>query len=158
MAGSSPLSFASLRFKKCRPFCPLPGTGPSQLSRVLRRIPLSPEHRHTEIKPGATTLIVNAINGTYEGNSWSISGSPKPGVPGTTISVDVGPTQELVAVKQIVPLPSGQFALALMTPFANGHAEGSLMILNAISGNPGPQPNYNPLQDTAVVRYYSVIN
>ena len=46
----------------------------------------------------------------------------------------------------------------LMTPFVNGHAEGSLMILNAIPGNPGPQPNYNPLQDTAVVRYYSVIN
>ena len=45
-----------------------------------------------------------------------------------------------------------------MAPFVNGHAEGSLMILNAIPGNPGAQPNYNPLQDTAVVRYYSVIN
>ena len=30
--------------------------------------------------------------------------------------------------------------------------------LNTIPGNPGPPPNYNPLQDTAVVRYYSVIN
>jgi hypothetical protein len=30
--------------------------------------------------------------------------------------------------------------------------------LSTIPGNPSPQPNANPLQDTAVVRYYSVIN
>ena len=45
-----------------------------------------------------------------------------------------------------------------MAPFVYGHAEGSLLNLNAFPDNPGPQPNYNRLQDTAVVRYYSVIN
>ena len=44
------------------------------------------------------------------------------------------------------------------TEFGNEHPEGALINLNTIPGNPGPQPNYNPLQDTAVVRYYSVIN
>ena len=115
------------------------------------------------IKPGAQILIVNAINGTYEGNSWSISGSPAPNVPGTPIIIDVGPTQELVAVKQITPLPSGQFALLLMTPFVNGHAEGSLMILNAIPGNPVRSPTTTRSRTrrwsaTTVVRYCSVIN
>ena len=47
-----------------------------------------------------------------------------------------------------------------MAPFVNGHAEGSLMILNAIPGNPGTsaQQNYDPRQDSTVVRYYNIIN
>ena len=43
--------------------------------------------------------------------------------------------------------------------FTKPHAAGFLIVpTSTYMGNPGPQQNYNPLQDSNVVRYYSIIN
>jgi len=121
------------------------------------------------MKAGSQYVIINAgtwqqgsasLTGTYEGTPWSIVGAPPPAL-GTALLIDVGPNQENVYVQQIIPIGPGNtapFALKLQAPLTNNHPEGALINLNAVPGNPGPQPNANPLQDTAVVRYYSVIN
>ena len=95
--------------------------------------------------PAPQTVAVASLSGTYDGKPWSIQ-------PGTQLVVDVGPNQELVTVTQV--MGTNQFQAV----FSNTHPEGFLMNLNSLPGNPGPQPSYDPRQDSDVVRYLSMIN
>jgi hypothetical protein len=117
----------------------------------------------------AQTITVDALSGTYEGTPWAIR-------EGTTLLVDVGvddqvtpttaqnatlPHQEMVTVTH-VDLPRSSFTAKFRYP----HRTGFLINLAggtptpahySMPGNPGPQPSYDPRQDTAVARYVSII-
>jgi hypothetical protein len=56
------------------------------------------------------------------------------------------PTQETVVVQNVV-----RTQVQLNAAVKYNHAEGSVIMLNAVPGNPGPSSNYNPLQDSTVV-------
>jgi hypothetical protein len=108
----------------------------------------------------SATVSVDALSGTYEGTNWQI------GV-GTQLVVDVGydvsqaptPQDVMTSRKELVTVTAVDTVNNTFTAgFTYPHPAGFLINLNTVPGNPGPQPNANPLQDTAVVRYYSVIN
>jgi hypothetical protein len=93
------------------------------------------------------TVSVDALNGSYEGNTYSITTN-------TPLLVDVGPNQEQITVLSVNPV-NNTFQAAFTKP----HAAGFLITpTNTYMGNPGPQQGYNALQDASVVRYFNVIN
>jgi hypothetical protein len=97
--------------------------------------------------PGSSDVAVDALSSTYEGNPYTISA-------GTKLLVDVGVYQEIVTVNSV-----NTVANTFNANFTLPHTAGFLIVpANTLMGNPGPQQNYNPLQDSAVVRYYSIIN
>jgi hypothetical protein len=117
--------------------------------------------------PTRVRVSVDAVSGTYEGVPWRLESGMK-------VLVDVGldpntppgigldpaappspanarlPHQELVTVTDVDPR-------TFTAQFSYPHPAGVLINLNARPGNPGPQPNYDPQRDTAVVRYLSII-
>jgi hypothetical protein len=115
------------------------------------------------------TIAVDALSGRYEGNPWAIQ-------MGTTLLVDVGiddqvvpttaqnaslPHQEVVTVTQ-VDLQRRSFTAKFRYPHRTGFlinlAGGTPLPMHySMPGNPGPQPDYDPRQDVAVVRYVSII-
>jgi len=99
------------------------------------------------VSPGPVpqSVSVHALSGSYEGTPWSIQ-------PGTQLVVDVGPSQEGVTVTNVSG--TNQFQAVFTKP----HPQGFLINLNSLPGNPGPQQNYDPRQDSGVIRYYSIIN
>jgi hypothetical protein len=98
------------------------------------------------------TMVGQAITGTYEGHPWSLQ-------PGESVYVDFGPLQEQVAIPPngIKPGIAGNPPTITLT-FSKPHT-GPLTIYpqNVFLGNPGPQLHYDPRQDSAVVRYLSII-
>jgi hypothetical protein len=109
--------------------------------------------------PSTATVSVDALRGTYEGIPWQIT-------PNTQLLVDVGldstttPSlanarlshQEVVTVTNV-----NATANTFTAQFSYPHPAGFLINLYSKPGNPGPQSNYDPRQDTAVVRYLSII-
>jgi hypothetical protein len=102
--------------------------------------------------PGAATVAVPTVSGSYEGTSFNLAG--------TTLVVDVGDNQETVTVSAVntasqngSPSPPNFTAT-----FAKPHAAG-FPISNVVLGNPGPQPKFNYRSKTyaPVVRYFTFL-
>jgi hypothetical protein len=101
--------------------------------------------------PDATFVAGPALTGTYDDIPWTIK-------PGDLLNVDVGPLQEKnLLVQAVTPGVAGSPPSMRLT-FQKPHT-GPLTIspANVVLGNPGPQPNYDPRHDAAVVRYLSII-
>ena len=67
--------------------------------------------------------------------------------------MDPGPNQEWVVLQATTSTP-----LTVTASFAKPHAAGCQMILFLYPGFPGPQPNFDVKQNSALVLYYNVIN
>jgi hypothetical protein len=115
-------------------------------------IPLDPAGATVDVAIPSGTLVGSTLTGTYEGHTWSLSA-------GDSVFVDFGPLQEQLAIPANgIKLGTGGGPPTIRLTFAKPHT-GPLTIYpqNVFSGNPGPQPHYDPRQDSAVVRYLSII-
>jgi len=94
----------------------------------------------------AATIQVHTLSGKYEGVPWQIGR-------GSRLVVDVGERQETVEVTAI-DAANQRFTATFTRPHPVGFA-----ISNAVLGNPGPQPRFDPRHPAfaPVVRYFSII-
>jgi hypothetical protein len=102
---------------------------------------------------GAATVSVPCSAGTgnyYEEMTWGIT-------PTMQLLVDPGPNQEVITVTGTA---AGGIngAIQVTATFAQPHRAG-FAITNALPGNPGPQPTFDPRNPaySGVVRYFSII-
>jgi hypothetical protein len=117
--------------------------------------------------PTAVPVSVDALSGTYEGIPWQIAAN-------TQLLVGVGldsstppssPALARLSHQEVVTVTDVNAAAGTFTArFSYPHPAGFLINLSSQPdsvysqpGNPGPQTNYDPRQDTAVVRYLSII-
>jgi len=104
-------------------------------------------------QPGQTAISVPCSLGSanyYEEMTWGIAA-------GNQLLVDPGPNQEIVTVASVAA-GGVNGSLKVTATFANPHPAG-FAITNALPGNPGPQPSFDPRNPayTGVVRYFSII-
>ena len=109
------------------------------------------------ISAGTTPTV--AFNGQLSGTTSVPSPTPARGwswniQAGTALLVDPGPNQEMVVVQAAAPGSSPVF----VGSFARSHAATCPMILFLYPGFPGPQPNFDVKQNSALVLYYNIIN
>src|SRR5581483_6669782 len=100
----------------------------------------------TGTSPYGTVVTPAALSGGTAPNTWVIQ-------PGSVVTVDPGTNQETVVVK-LVDMTSGTF----VADFKKTHSAGPFQIFIAEQGNPGPQPQFVPKDNSAVVPYYVVID
>jgi len=95
---------------------------------------------------GQTTITVPTLSGNYEEATWNIQ-------QGTQLVIDSGANQEVVTVTGV-----NAVGLQFTATFQNPHPTG-FAISNALLGNPGPQPVFDPRNPMyqGVVRYFSII-
>ena len=107
--------------------------------------------------PQNTVWQVNALSGTSEGVSWSLT-------PGTQLTFDTGANQETVTISSVNATASPP-TITINTP-SLPHNAVSVTIGVAYPGptpwalgNPGPQPaNFDPRTVGGVVKYYRLVN
>jgi hypothetical protein len=102
------------------------------------------------LPPGPKTVPLAALTGTVHllappdaSWSWSIQ-------PGTSLEVGTGANRETVVVLAVDPA-----AATITAAFNLAHGTGEPVTL---VGNPGPQPQFNPRANNAVVPYFSLID
>jgi hypothetical protein len=111
---------------------------------------------------GTSTLNGNSVIGT---TSWGTHNTTMNWIiqPGTTLVVDQG-----VAGSEEVVVVTATGANTITANFVNAHNSGATLSVYGsagptingtatVHGYPGPQPRFNPRNNTAVVPYYSVI-
>jgi hypothetical protein len=124
-----------------------------QAASPVPAVPLAPGPRPWFInalspvtQAGQATITVPTLSGNYEEATWSIQ-------QGTQLVVDSGANQEVVTVTGV-----NAVGLQFTANFQNPHPTG-FAISNALLGNPGPQPVFDPRNPLyqGVVRYFSII-
>jgi hypothetical protein len=114
--------------------------------------------------PGAGPQLVGvgALQGTWTLEppnppltwSWNITaGTALAPQSRTVVTIDRGNPNEETVVVNATPT-----ATSFHATFTQPHAVGAIVTLFLIPGNPGPQANFDPTQNTAVVPYTSIIH
>jgi hypothetical protein len=135
---------------------PLPGTAYPLPAPVVVGDGIPPSAANPTGNP--KQISVSALNGSFEGLPWSYQ-------VGTRVLLDPGPNQEVAivvggsggqppSISVVSPNPTGFQRPHPATP----NTPYSISCPTPISGNPGPQPNFNFRQAPWVVRYFSIIN
>jgi hypothetical protein len=155
--GPLAISFATNTF--VGPNLSLPGTAYPRPTPVAVGDGIPPSAANPAGNP--KQIYVSGLGGVFQGQSWSYQ-------QGTRVLLDAGPNQEVAVVVDTAPAMGGQPpSVLVVSPNATGFQAAhpatpntpySISYPTPISGNPGPQPNFNARQVPWVVRYFSIVN